>query len=195
MNKITLKNFRCFREEQTARLAPLTLLVGENSTGKTSFLAMIRVLWDIASEYRVVDFKKEPYDLGSFDEIAHYRGGRGGRADSFEAGFEATPRTTRRRGVMGLRSDVTFIKIKNGSVPVLGTIRFAREDVWLQIHRKGEHWETSFGTPRGAWRILDEENKWLEWDNEPNWRFYIYLAFRRLPDVNREPRIKPTPLE
>ena len=37
MEKITLKNFRCFREEQTVRLAPLTLLVGENSSGKTSF--------------------------------------------------------------------------------------------------------------------------------------------------------------
>ena len=35
MDTITLKNFRCFREKQTARLAPLTLLVGENSTGKT----------------------------------------------------------------------------------------------------------------------------------------------------------------
>ena len=48
MDQITLKNFRCFREEQTARLAPLTLLVGENSTGKTSVMAMIRALWDVA---------------------------------------------------------------------------------------------------------------------------------------------------
>ena len=38
--QVWLKNFRCFREEQTARLAPLTLLVGENSTGKTSFMAL-----------------------------------------------------------------------------------------------------------------------------------------------------------
>ena len=44
MDSVTLKNFRCFRKEQTARLAPLTLLVGENSTGKTSFMAMIRAL-------------------------------------------------------------------------------------------------------------------------------------------------------
>ena len=47
MDQITLKNFRCFREKQTARLAPLTLLVGENSAGKTSFMAMIRALWDV----------------------------------------------------------------------------------------------------------------------------------------------------
>ena len=35
--EITLRDFRCFRERQTVPLAPLTLLVGENSTGKTSF--------------------------------------------------------------------------------------------------------------------------------------------------------------
>ena len=85
MDQITLKNFRCFRERQTARLAPLTLLVGENSTGKTSFMAMIRALWDVAYRQRVPDFKEEPYDLGSFDEIAHHRGAKGSRADTFEA--------------------------------------------------------------------------------------------------------------
>ena len=52
MDEIRLKDFRCFREEQTARLAPLTLLVGENSTGKTSFLAIIRALWEFANDYR-----------------------------------------------------------------------------------------------------------------------------------------------
>ncbi len=97
VDSITLKNFRCFREEQTARLAPLTLLVGENSTGKTSFMAMIRALWDVAYRHRFPDFKEEPYDLGSFDEIAHYRGTKGGRAGSFEAGFETTPQITRKK--------------------------------------------------------------------------------------------------
>ena len=37
MDHITLKNFHCFRGEQAARLAALILLVGENSTGKTTF--------------------------------------------------------------------------------------------------------------------------------------------------------------
>ena len=87
MDEITLRDFRCFRGKQTARLAPLTLVVGENSTGKTSFLAMSRALWEIAYDHSVPDFKEEPYDLGSFAEIAHHRGGRGGRAETFEAGF------------------------------------------------------------------------------------------------------------
>ena len=87
MNSVTLENFRCFGEKQTVRLAPLTLLVGENSTGKTSFLALIRALWDMAYASRVPDFKEPPWDLGSYDEVAHHRGARGGRADTIVAGF------------------------------------------------------------------------------------------------------------
>lgn len=88
MDSITLENYRCFREKQSARLAPLTLLVGENSTGKTSFLALIRALWDVAFLERVPDFREEPYDLGTFRDIAHNRGGRGSQAISFNAEFE-----------------------------------------------------------------------------------------------------------
>ena len=88
MNRITLENYRCFREKQSARLAPLTLLVGENSTGKTSLLALIRALWDVAFLERVPDFREEPYDLGTFRDIAHNRGGRGSQAMSFDAEIE-----------------------------------------------------------------------------------------------------------
>ena len=86
MIEVTLQDFRCFREEQTARLAPLTLLVGDNGTGKTSFLALLRALWDVAFEERAPNFKAPPYDLGSFAEIA-FRGGDMERASTFQAGF------------------------------------------------------------------------------------------------------------
>lgn len=90
MERITLKNYRCFREEQSARLAPLTLLVGENSTGKTSFLALIRALWDVAFAESVPDFQEPPYNLGSFRDIVHSRGGRSKPAKTFAAGFADT---------------------------------------------------------------------------------------------------------
>ena len=98
MNEVTVASFRCFNEEQTALLAPLTILVGENSTGKTSFLALLRALWDIALHEQLPDFKESPYDLGSFDEIAHYRSGRGGRASNFRAGFSHGTTTGPRSG-------------------------------------------------------------------------------------------------
>ena len=109
MDRITLKDYRCFHGEQTARLAPLTLLVGENSTGKTSFMAMLRALWKVAYGSVVPDFKEEPYDLGSFDEIVHNRGG-GARADEFRAGFHQKSR----RGPFSF--EVTFGK--RGTFPV-----------------------------------------------------------------------------
>ena len=44
LNAITLQDFRCFRELQTARLAPLTLLVGDNSTGKMLVLEPVNFM-------------------------------------------------------------------------------------------------------------------------------------------------------
>ena len=93
MELVTVKNYRCFREEQSARLAPLTLLVGENSTGKTSFLAMVRALWQVSSESVVPDFQQPPYDLGAFREIVHHRAKNHGQ--SFEASFTRTIRPRR----------------------------------------------------------------------------------------------------
>lgn len=84
MKEITLENFRCFHTKQVARLAPLTLLVGENSTGKTSFLAMIRALWDCVYGQTLPNFKEPPFDLGSFEEIAHQQSEKHKPAATFE---------------------------------------------------------------------------------------------------------------
>ena len=70
LQELRLRDFRCFREQQTARLAPLTLLIGENSTGKTSFLAAVRAMLEVGSYHEDPDFRAPPYDLGSFHEIA-----------------------------------------------------------------------------------------------------------------------------
>lgn len=154
MKTITLRNYRCFGDEpQRARLAPLTLLVGENSSGKTSFMAMIRALWDVAYDNREPDFKEEPYDLGSFDEIAHHRGARGSRAESFEASFETVAVRSNKVGA-GDRSVVFSVAFKEQwSAPsvverkvVSGDYRIAHR----QVADDGEVIELS--TPRGTWR-------------------------------------------
>ena len=157
MKQIILKNFRCFHDKQTARLAPLTLIVGENSTGKTSFMAMIRALWDVAYGNRLPDFKEDPYDLGSFDEIAHHRGAKGGRADTFEAGFDSTslsPKTGegKTKGSDCDHFSVTFGKI--GTVPVPLLRRFARGKFWIEEHfGQGLNQKIRIGTPRGSWEF------------------------------------------
>ena len=146
MNRIRLKNFRCFREEQVARLAPLTLLVGDNSTGKTSFMAMVRALWESAYGNRVPDFKEDPYDLGSFDDIVYNRGANGKRADAFEAGFDSTAGDT-------YSLDVAFAK--DGTVPVPVRRRLACQEIWIEEFLKTENqdWLLRVGTERGSWKV------------------------------------------
>ena len=88
MNSVTIENFRCFGDKQTVPLAPLTLLVGANSTGKTSFMALIRAMWDVVFRNTVPNFMEEPYNLGSFQDIAHRRGDSSEQSVEFGAGFE-----------------------------------------------------------------------------------------------------------
>lgn len=157
MRSITLKNFRCFREEQTAKLAPLTLLVGENSTGKTSFMAMIRALWDVAYRNQTPDFKEPPYDLGSFDEIVYSRGARGEKADSFEAGFNS-------RVFLVFGDDATnvgrpyYLNItfaKSGTVPVAVQRRVTCEGLWIEefLEQENQNHRFRVGTKKGSWEF------------------------------------------
>ena len=150
MNSITLENFRCFRERQTVRLAPLTLLVGENSTGKTSFLALIRALWDMAYTTRIPDFREAPWDLGSFDEIAHHRGSRGGRADAIGTGFHVDPE----RVQQGSANEFSFTLTKDGTAPAPSSRMLARERNWIaEMLPPSDSYSLSVGTDRGEWRL------------------------------------------
>ncbi len=81
--KIKLENYRTFRETDFIDIRPINLLIGENSSGKTSFSAAAKFVYDIFSGEAVASFNSEPFFLGSFRDIAHYRGGRAGRAKSF----------------------------------------------------------------------------------------------------------------
>jgi hypothetical protein len=82
MDKLILENIRCFKGRHEVPLAPLTLLVGENSTGKTTFLAMVRIAWNIGTGVINPDFNDEPFSLGAFDEI-YSEGKKKTRASKF----------------------------------------------------------------------------------------------------------------
>lgn len=87
--QISLKGVRCFAEPGYVRIAPLTLLVGENSTGKSSFLALTRTAWELAQGRTTPNFNHDPFLLGAYDQIAHYRGGKSGRAKHFSIKLQA----------------------------------------------------------------------------------------------------------
>lgn len=77
-----------FQGRTNCRDRSLTLLVGDNSTGKSALMAMIRCLWDVAYGGETVpNFNQEPFDLGGYDDIVHYRGGRVPRPTEFKGKF------------------------------------------------------------------------------------------------------------
>lgn len=116
MHAVRLRDFRCFSGEHEAQLRPLTLLVGENSTGKTSFMAMIRALWEVAYQSAVPNFKEEPFDLGSFEDMA-YRSSSS-QATSFSGGFTELRPHTAKRAPRALSFDAIFCRSGTAPMPI-----------------------------------------------------------------------------
>lgn len=106
MATISFRNFRGFHNTVPVPLAPITVLVGENSAGKSSFLAGLKFVLDFASGQGEASFNSDPFQLGTFDQIAHFRGGGGGRAREFSIALEDTVSISRRPKKSGSRNSV-----------------------------------------------------------------------------------------
>src|SRR5690606_17846946 len=128
MLKIQLTSFRCFYEQPELELRPITFLVGENSAGKTTFMAAVRILMESFIRVPQNPFNRDPYYLGGYDQIAHYRGGVKGRAKSFclevtvpagEGPGKRPPVTTRHK--------LTFVK-GSSPQPELNEYEFSTPD-------------------------------------------------------------------
>ena len=61
-----LENVRCFEGEQTPRIRPITLLVGENSTGKSTVLGC----YDALAQFFNQDLDEESYPMDMFSNMA-----------------------------------------------------------------------------------------------------------------------------
>ena len=160
---LTLQDVRCFQGEQRGSLRPITLLVGENSTGKTTFLGCYHVLRRLlpGSDFeRILDFNEEPFAMGSFRDIV--RSGRrpGGRIDQFKLGFSFEPPD---RDSLPYRLLVSFSE--EGSQPVVSSLYFHFDgESYVGLRRIGlrntifetPDQEVTSGLPLGlAWTMLE----------------------------------------
>lgn len=121
IDEFVLHDVRCFHGEQRARLRPITLLVGENSTGKTTFLGCYSVLHQLLAESWLrgapVDFNREPFSMGSFRDIARARRGPDGRIEEFRLGFKVVPIPS-----LGTPYDLLVTFAEEGSQPVVTSV-------------------------------------------------------------------------
>ena len=72
LNQLSIGNIRCFVDEQTVDLPRIVLLVGENNTGKSTFLACCAAFAQLAcNEAESYNpFNSKNFDLGNFNSIA-----------------------------------------------------------------------------------------------------------------------------
>lgn len=106
---ISLRDFRGFHHQDFIEVRPITLLVGENSAGKSSFLAALKYILDFTSGDEEASFNKDPFQLGTFQQISHYRGGKAGRAKQFSLSLQKRVRTSvSRKDNPGRSQDITF---------------------------------------------------------------------------------------
>jgi AAA ATPase domain/AAA domain len=142
MFEITLHNFRSFHEPGPAQIKPLTVIVGENSTGKSSFLAILRIALEMVSGDLQPNFNRDPFFLGAYDQIAHYRGGRGGRSPSFSFALTTDVDTHRARNLPGMQELPSSFRAtyfaeftKSVSQPLLSEIRITCGEFEVGLHR------------------------------------------------------------
>ena len=145
MNSVTLENYRCFRGKQTARLAPLTLLVGENSSGKTAFMAMVRALRHAAFSNGAPDFREPPYDLGSFGEVVYNDSRQSAQPDFFRASFKDIDPDY---GETPVEFSATFEERDGFPFPTMRKI--SQGDAWLALDDRSES-KIAMGVGRRSW--------------------------------------------
>jgi len=134
--ELILCDVRCFPDAQSGSLQPVTLLVGENSTGKTTFLGCYSVLHQICSGTDMdaqLDFNKQPFSMGSFRDIVRSRRGPAGRIEEFKLGLSIAP---------GAGNDIPSYTLlatfrEAGSEPIISSLRYEfGPDSFLELQRQ-----------------------------------------------------------
>lgn len=132
LRNFMLSNVRCFEGQHNFNIRPLTLLVGENNTGKSTVLGCMQVIGDYLSSgsfEKRLDFNCAPYEMGSFNDIARKRNSGTSESDTFELGFEFSAENGEDFKLL-----FQMHERENGSEPVMNTIRLVFEDG--EIHWK-----------------------------------------------------------
>src|SRR3989337_3991787 len=152
------ENFRCFRDTGTLKLAPLTLIFGENNSGKSSILQALHLpALTLQSEDPGVCLKlfHQDYDYGSFtdlvfqhDEDAQFTlifgksvnaevfRGRKTKLEKIDAKLQLTYGYLRRRKEIYLRQFI--LEDSNGPRLQISQTKYADiSKIWMREH-KGE---------------------------------------------------------
>ena len=134
-------------------MAPLTILVGENSAGKSSFLALVRALWNLYNNYRVPDFNEDPFDFGTFDNIIFSGHGKKKINKTFEAGLRFDHQTQNSNDRSTIWFEVEFGKKGTAPFPIKLSVSNSEENLDLTLSASGDNLvQVNIQTKRDSWK-------------------------------------------
>ncbi|WP_424945741.1 AAA family ATPase [Candidatus Spongiihabitans sp.] len=133
LREFIIKDVRCFEGEQRANIRPITLLVGENSTGKTSFLGSYRALHQVLNGHQYaptmlwhLNFNVEPFQMGAFRDIYRSKRGKSNGRDDFMLGCSMDDGNN--------KHDIFLRFTEKGFEPAITSLRFQiSEKSYLEI--------------------------------------------------------------
>lgn len=144
----TMEEVRCFSERQTLEIRPLTFLVGENSTGKTTALACFHVLANYLRG-EGVDFNSHPYSMGTFKDIVR-------NSRKKEKAFKLA--VTYQRADEAVELTVEFVQKKGGIEPAMNSVsvKFVDGEIVFETEDQLGHrpYLTEFDEKRNQYRIV-----------------------------------------
>ena len=131
ITQFTMEEVHCFGERQTLEIRPLTFLVGENSTGKTTALACFHILADYLRGRGVVfnglPQNLHPYSMGTFRDIVR---NSQKKEKIFRLGF------TSKYADEDVQWTVEFVEKKEGIEPAINSLTIEFTDGEIVIKTK-----------------------------------------------------------
>ena len=132
INKFFLSDVRCFKGEKEFNIRPLTFLIGENSTGKSTVLGCLQAMNQFVSTYGAsMDFNVSPYQMGIFEDVCRRENPKN---TSFKLGFEAKSN----EGIgTNFKFELIFSEQPDRAIPVVKEARLIFDDGEIRfIHKK-----------------------------------------------------------
>lgn len=108
LKSVSFENYKCFKERTTIDLAPLTILCGVNSSGKSSIinsLLMLKQSYENSAIENKMELNGKYIKSGSYDDIV-YKAEDG--KITFEIGYELIPPD--KGGIKKNKNDITAFK-------------------------------------------------------------------------------------
>ena len=177
IRKLIIEDVRCFAGRQEFNIRPLTFLVGENSTGKSTALGCFQTLHSFTdARARVygshLDFNVEPYQMGAFADIVRRSTPK---KKSFMLGFEFKPEN----GGEEVKCFLTLTEKEKGSEPIVQEQKVIFPSSEIVFVRKQQEVERS-----DKYRDLRREFEFVDFsEKDGNKKFHVRVS-ASFPDMN-----------